>query len=246
LSARCSRKQAAVHRQIESDLGWAEVHRRGERVVDDRDEPVRPRELDDAFEVRDLHERVGERLDVDRLRLGPQLPPPGFPVLAIDQGMGDPVGGKILGDQAVRAAVQAILSEHVIARAKNREQDPRDGRHSAGRHERGLGVLQRRELRVQGQVVGAVAQTRVPDVVVVGLAPVVVRAALEDGHRHRPTDAGPRLARMYRLRVYRPVAVRHLSRSLVRARAAAARIELARIIVSPPGNAGARSGDTEY
>ena len=44
----------AVQDQVEAVFDWPKVDRRCERVVDQRDEPLRPGELDDRLEVGDL------------------------------------------------------------------------------------------------------------------------------------------------------------------------------------------------
>ena len=52
----------AVKRQIKPVLGGAEVHRTGERVVDQRQNLVTLGELDSGSQIRHLHQRVGDGL----------------------------------------------------------------------------------------------------------------------------------------------------------------------------------------
>ena len=49
---------AAVQNQVEAHLDRAEVDRRGEGVVDHRDEPVGPGEVHDGAVIGDLQQRV--------------------------------------------------------------------------------------------------------------------------------------------------------------------------------------------
>src|SRR5215471_461304 len=61
--------RAAVERQIKSPLGWTEVDGTGKRVIDQRDEFVRLRKLNDSFQVAHLQERIGHCLDIDGARI---------------------------------------------------------------------------------------------------------------------------------------------------------------------------------
>src|SRR5207247_5531942 len=63
----------AMDREVESMFWRPEVYRARESVVDDRDEFVMLREFYDSFEIRYLHERIRDRLDIDRLRVRPDL-----------------------------------------------------------------------------------------------------------------------------------------------------------------------------
>src|SRR5438477_10884996 len=63
----------AVQRQIEPACQWLETDGRSEGVVDERHQPMLARERRRGFEVRDLQERVCERLEVDRFRIAPHL-----------------------------------------------------------------------------------------------------------------------------------------------------------------------------
>ncbi len=71
--------------EVKTRLDGAEVHRRGERVVDERDEVIAARERDDAFEIRNVEQRVGHRFDVDGLGIRAQLSAPRACIVRIDE-----------------------------------------------------------------------------------------------------------------------------------------------------------------
>ncbi len=187
----------AVQREVEAELSGPEVDGARERVVDHRDEAVLPGEGDDRLQVRDLHERVGDGLDVDGPGVGAQLRPPVGGVLAVDEGVVDAQAGQLVGDEGAGAAVGAIHDEQVVARPEAGEQAGRDRGHAAGGDQRRFGALERRELRVQRLVVGRVAEPHVACRVVVCLALIEERRRLEDGHRHRAVDPRLRLTRVH-------------------------------------------------
>ena len=69
------------------------------------------------------------------------------------------------------AAVEAVLSQQVIAGVQAGQQGGGDGRHAAGGHQRRLAPFQRRQLLVKSLMVGSVAESKIADAVVVGFSP---------------------------------------------------------------------------
>jgi len=89
----------------------------------------------------------------------------------------------------VRASIKAILGQEVVANGEEGEESRRDRRHAAGGHQRRLGVLERGELLVQGNMVWRVVEADIAESVVVGLAAVLERGGLKDRNAHRAFDA---------------------------------------------------------
>ena len=160
----------AVQRQIEPACQWLETDGRSEGVVDERHQPMLARERRRGFEVRDLQERVCERLEVDRFRIAPHLRRPGRRRLRVDEAHLDAEPRKIARQQIVRTAVERVLREKMIARPEHAQQRRRNCRHAARGDDRGFRSFERRQLRVQRVMVGGVRQPRVHDVVVTGVA----------------------------------------------------------------------------
>ncbi len=106
----------AVQAQIEPGIDRPEVHRRGEGVVDQRDQPVPAREAHDALQVRDLQHRVRHGLHIDRLRVRPELRFPRGRVVRIDEIELDAELREVARDQIVGAAIQRVLGDQMIAR----------------------------------------------------------------------------------------------------------------------------------
>ena len=104
---------------------------------------------DDACEVGHLEQRVRHRLDVDGLRVRPQLRLPRGRIVRVDEVVGDAEVREVVRDEIVRAAVQAALRQQVIAGRQHREQRGRDRGHAAGGDQRGLGTFERGELGVR-------------------------------------------------------------------------------------------------
>ena len=100
------------------------------------------------------------------------------------------------GEQVVGATVKAILGQQMIARTEQRQHRSRNRRHPAPRHQRRLGILERRQLAMQYLVIGRVAQPDVAEVVVALLAAIGEGRRLENRHRHCAADPRVRLAGM--------------------------------------------------
>ena len=109
----------------------------------------------------------------------------------------------------MRAAVQAALRQQVIPGAKQRQERGRDGGHAACGHKRRLGILQRRELAVQRQVVRRVVEPGVTDVVVACDVGGLEGGGLKDRHGHGPLDPGARFSGVNQLRFQAAVTCRH-------------------------------------
>ena len=93
----------------------------------------------------------------------------------------------------MRAAVGAFHRQQMVARLQHREEGGGDRGHAAGRNERGLCLLQCRELAVQDLMIGRVAEPNVARGVIVRPALVEKRGRLENRHRDRAANAWIRL-----------------------------------------------------
>ena len=117
----------------------------------------------------------------------PECGLPSVGVVTADEGVLDAEIGQVFGDQIVRASIQAVLCDQVVARPKQAQHRRADGRHSACRDERTFGSLERREFFMHRIVVGCVAQSRVADVVVAAFAVLLEGCRL----KNRKSDGAP-------------------------------------------------------
>ncbi len=186
--------RAAVQAQVEAALERAEVHRAREGVVDDGDEPAPPAEAHDLLEVRESEQGIAQTLHVEGLGVGPQGRRPGPRLAAVDEGAGDPEGRQVLGDQVVRAAVEAVLHDEVIAGRQQRQQRRRDRGHAAGRDESGLAAFDGGELLMKSEMIGRVVEPDVLHVVIVRRTRVLERGGLEDRQADGALDQGAGLS----------------------------------------------------
>ena len=184
----------AVQREVEPVRERPEPEGRREGIVDQRDESAGARELRRRVEVGYLQQRVGERLEIDRPGVPPELSLPRPRGLRVEEGHLDPQPRQIARHQIVRAAVESVLRQQVVAGAEHAEQGGGDGGHPAGGRQRGLRSFERGELLVQGQMVGRVGQARVRNVVVTAVAALDEGGGLEHGQGDGAPDARPRLA----------------------------------------------------
>ena len=150
-----------MHHDVGSVLeGPDEVGRR-DGVVDDERDAVGPGDLRDGGDVDEVVLRVRDRLDEDRLRLGPDQP---FPLVA--------VGGvaHIVGEDAetreraveedARAAVDARGREDVLARPGEPEQQRRDRRLTRTHDDRARAALERGDAALR-DLVGRIEVARI-------------------------------------------------------------------------------------
>ena len=89
------------------------------------------------------------------------------------------------------AAVGGCRHEDVRARLQQVQEGGADGGHAAGNRQRGLGALQRRQLRGQGELRGVVVAARVADRVVPRRALEGKGGRLKDGGDARAIKAPP-------------------------------------------------------
>ncbi len=183
-----------VAHQIETDAVRPEVHRSGEGVVDDRGQPVAPREARDALQVADPDERVRDALDEERLRAGAQRFRPRVRIHGVDQVECPTEAFGLLGEEAVGPAVERPGGDEMVARAQGAVQHTGDGGHPRGGGDGGLGALQGREPAVQVALRGIGAQADVPDVVHRAPQRGLEDRALVDREDHRAVRRGPRLS----------------------------------------------------
>src|SRR6185503_6301098 len=93
--------RATVQRKIEAPLGWSEVNRAGERVVDHRDQSVFLRERNGCIEIAHLKHRIRHCLDVNGFCVWPQLALPRVRIIAVDEIELQPEPGEVPGEKIV-------------------------------------------------------------------------------------------------------------------------------------------------
>ena len=86
-----------------------------EGVVPDEHDVVLVGHGRDALEVGLIRIRIAEGLSVYNLRVGPDGSFEGRQVVYIDNGMFNPLGGKGMGDQIERTAVEVVRGDNVVA-----------------------------------------------------------------------------------------------------------------------------------
>jgi hypothetical protein len=79
-----------VDDEVEAVRQRAKADRRGQRVVDDRDQPMPAGEGDHGFQVDDVEKRVGQSLDVEGAGARPEGALPRLRVVRVDEGAADP------------------------------------------------------------------------------------------------------------------------------------------------------------
>ena len=181
-----------VHPELDRPL---EIGRQ-EGVVADADGAVTVRQLAHRRQVHQVHERVGGRLDPNRLRAARQLPfeliqPPQVDVVRLD-----PLVAHDGLEQAVGAAVQIVVNQNSVPRLEHHEHRGL-GRHAGGEGEASGAALQRRQALFQ-RLAGRVPAPRIVE------RPGLVHAAksesrgLVDGDHDRSLMRGRMLPRMDR------------------------------------------------
>ena len=132
---------------VDDDVGAvlerAAQPRRRQRVVDDQRNARRVRDLRDRGQVRDVELRVAERLDVERLRLGPDRRREVARIVAVDERRLDAELRERDGELRIGPAVERPRSDDVVAGAAQREQRDRLRRHAGRRRERRAAALER-------------------------------------------------------------------------------------------------------
>jgi len=144
----------AVEDEIETDLQGPEIDGCREGGVDEGEQAMAPGESHDGFEIGDLHQGIGDRLDVDHTGLGPYQLVPAFGVLGIECGRLDAQAGQVFVDEGLGAAIDVLVSQEVIAATDDGQYGSGDRCHARGRDESRFTGFDGREARVQGLVVG--------------------------------------------------------------------------------------------
>ena len=185
--------RGAVQLDVETSLQRPVVHRRGEGVVDDGDDPPLPAEGGHRLQVGDLQEGVGQALHQEGAGLRTDEVRPFHRVVTADEVDVDAQGRRVFREKAEGAAVEAVLGQQVgplppRLRLQQGQQGRGDRRHAGARHHRRLAAADPGQPRRQVPVVGRVAQPQVTDVVVRGGLLRLPGGALEDGLHHRPLD----------------------------------------------------------
>mmetsp|Transcript_4961 Transcript_4961/g.13682 ORF Transcript_4961/g.13682 Transcript_4961/m.13682 type:complete len:328 (+) Transcript_4961:488-1471(+) len=129
-----------------------------ERLADDRrhhcavhahQDPMPVRQGRERAEVRDAHQRVRGALRVNDLRAGRDCAADGLQVSSVDKAHLDAIVHKILCDQPVHPAVDVLVHEELIALPQE-ARDRVQRRHARREGERGRGLLQHRDVFLQG------------------------------------------------------------------------------------------------
>src|SRR5687767_3552785 len=110
-----------VDDDVRAVLEWSEVHGAGERRIDDERQTVFLGEMTGAPEVEHAAGGIHRRLDEDRARLFPQAPPPPARLRGIYERDAYSHRLELLGEEAVRSAVDPGASQEVIAGAQQGE-----------------------------------------------------------------------------------------------------------------------------
>ncbi len=177
---------AAVHHQIEAVLERAIVDGRGKRVVDQRYQPMRFGELHDALEIGHTHQRIRDGFDIDRARGRVQQRRPRLGPIGVDEVNGNAELLQLSRQKVVRAAIENVLREQMVAGSEHCEQRGRDCRHPAGCHNRGFGAFQGGELSLDRCLRGRVVEADVLEVVITAFAGIFEHRRLEERHDDRP------------------------------------------------------------
>jgi hypothetical protein len=121
-----------VHDDVGAVLDRAEVDRAREGRVDDERDPELVRQEADRPQVHDATGGVDRRLEEDGARLLPEAAAPRARLERVDERHADAEGRELLAEQAVRAAVEHVTRQQVVARPEQGEQGARRRAHAAG------------------------------------------------------------------------------------------------------------------
>ena len=183
---------------------------RGEGAVDREDRAHLVRDIGETPDVGDLRGGIGDGLDVDHARLGPQRRPHRSGIGHVDEGRLDAVPlRQQLTEQAPHGFVSHVGDDDVIAALQEGEEHRVQCRDPRREHRRRLAALHRGELALERDLVDAA----VPGVdEPLGVGPVDGRGILREHvgvrhHERRPQGAGAGVGRV--AAVHRPRGVAH-------------------------------------
>ena len=144
--------RCAVHDQIDPQFERSQQHRRRERRIHDRLDPMRAREGRQRPQIGHAQVRIGRRLTDDEARVGTYRGPHRVEIARLDERVLDTKRGQRLDEKLSRAPIAIAKSDDV--RALLREREDRRGHRSHPRRKRdrlcaACGRLQRREPRLE-------------------------------------------------------------------------------------------------
>ena len=164
-----------------------------------------PGKCRDPGQVAHVQERIGDGLDVEGLRVGPEGGPPFVRIVEVDKVAADAQRRQVLGKQGMGSAVEATLREQVVTGVQHGQQRGIDRRHAAGSHQRIGGALQVGQLAVQGDMVRGIVEPQVGNIVITRVFRGFIGGGLEHGLHQRPLYPGVRFPGMHRPRQDRQV-----------------------------------------
>ena len=179
-----------VHDQVGA-VGERAVERWwGEGGVDAEQGARVVRDPGEGRDVADAGRRVGDHLGVHELRVRPQRGPHGVRVAGVDEGGVHVVAGREdVGEQPPDRLVGDVGDDGVLAGAQQREEDGVQCSDAGGEHDRVLGLLERGQLALQRELVGAGVAGVERDVVARPAQPRrVVGQGVGVGHHQRRAD----------------------------------------------------------
>src|SRR5215203_2474105 len=185
----------AVEHEVSPEGERALVNGRGEGAVDHHDRAGRMPGLREAGYVDQLERGVRRRLQVEEVTAPGDLIRDGLGIRSIAEHHLHARPGQELQEDFVRPAVGVLHGDDAVAGLEESEKGVADGRHPGGETRRGLRLLQRPNLLLEGAGGGVgVAAVDVPLALAERdahpLVEVVVaeRDALDDGHLRRALD----------------------------------------------------------
>src|SRR3982751_6782279 len=115
-----------LRRRVEHDvramLDWPEIHGTRESRVHDEGDPFLFREVTHRSEIEHATGRIHGRLEKDRTRLLPHLPPPNASLRGIQQRDIDAERRELLHEESLCTAINPRAREQMVAGAQQREQ----------------------------------------------------------------------------------------------------------------------------
>src|SRR5690349_10225197 len=104
----------AMEGEIEPPLQWAKIDGTREGTINERNQSMRPGELNYRLQIGHLQERVGHRFNVDGFGVWFQPSLPGFWALCFDEIVGEPKGWEIASHQVVGPTVKSTLNQQMV------------------------------------------------------------------------------------------------------------------------------------
>ena len=138
-----------MHDEIAAERQWLLKHRRGPAVIDNRDHALRPRQRRECGEIMDMEQPAVRAFEIEQPAAGQRRLHSGE-VASVDIIDADAKALQHSLKKAVGVGIDMLDAENAVARPGKSHDRRGNRRHAAGKAQRVLGPLQRRDLFLKG------------------------------------------------------------------------------------------------